>query len=319
MDLEAVLTQPVPPIPWAVRGLLAEQDIAIISGSGGVGKSYVLIQLALDLCRGAPFFNQLTSARPYNILYFDMEMSEPATTRRFSRMLKGNGFTAKPPNLHVMLNSDLLLNRPESLKNLLLIVNELKIDFILIDSVRRVITGDENDSRTTNDLLMAGKNLRDKSKCGIVFLAHHRKAKEDPSLNTAKESLKGNTDWRNMIDSHIAVSPGEKDHLTIFPDKSRHDDDVLGAFTVKFLHEDRASENGPFKMVFVGDAAHQATLTRVATYIRNNPAQTRIEIQAGLQSTEKIVRDNTDDLLRSGAIIRTGRGVSGDPHRYSHA
>jgi hypothetical protein len=73
---------------WLVPGLLERMDRLILTGFEGLGKSYLLAQLAL--CVGAgihPFTQDPLPMKPYRALVIDCENSERQVNRRYKRIV----------------------------------------------------------------------------------------------------------------------------------------------------------------------------------------------------------------------------------------
>ena len=270
LDLPTILSQPAPPIHWAVPGIIAEEDITFISGIGGIGKSYVMLSLAISLASGKPLFSHFPITRQYNVAYIDMEMAEMETRRRVARMLKGMEFTPQnvPPNLHVGVRGTLLLDSLDSTKQLAAFIKHHALDFICIDPYRRVYMGDDKGSDTSNRVFKVLSALRNEHRVGFMFVAHWRKRSQEDALNDPKERLMGTADQRNMIDCHISVQPGgEEDTLKIEPDKGRHGDSAQEDFRVAFQHDDAFDPDGPFRLVYIpstGGKREQSILDALA-------------------------------------------------------
>ena len=267
LDLPTILSQPAPPIHWAVPGIIAEEDITFISGIGGIGKSYVMLSLAISLASGKPLFSHFPITRQYNVAYIDMEMAEMETRRRVARMLKGMEFTPQnvPPNLHVGVRGTLLLDSLDSTKQLAAFIKHHKLDFICIDPYRRVYMGDDKGSDTSNRVFKILSALRNEHRVGFMFVAHWRKRSQEDALNDPKERLMGTADQRNMIDCHISVQPGgEEDTLKIEPDKGRHGDSAQEDFRVAFQHDDAFDPDGPFRLVYLAPTSGKREQTILA-------------------------------------------------------
>lgn len=68
--LQELYKQPIEPIPWAVKDLLAP-GLYFLGGSPKVGKSWLALQLCLAVCRGEPFLGFHT--RKSEVLYLALE------------------------------------------------------------------------------------------------------------------------------------------------------------------------------------------------------------------------------------------------------
>jgi hypothetical protein len=217
----------------------------------------------------------------------------------------------------VFAKGSLLLGRPDIMVELRTFIEDNKIDFVLVDSVRRSILGDENDSSVTNRVFQATKLFRDTYNCGFVFLAHWRKPKEDSAMNNPTDMLKGSTDWRNMCDQHMAVVKATlPDHIDLIPDKSRHAEDMPDKFTVKFEHDDRTVDNGPFKMVYVPDDGQATADGAVLGCVKAYPGVTRRELVEHLGLSPKQVRQSTERLLAYRKIQADHIGKGSNPIKY---
>lgn len=61
----------LPPLRWLVKGLLPAQGLVVVYGPSGAGKSFLLLDLALALARGAPWFGRRTL--PAQVYYLCLE------------------------------------------------------------------------------------------------------------------------------------------------------------------------------------------------------------------------------------------------------
>lgn len=250
LDIRETIETPVPEVEWAVQDLISIDDIMLLSGPGGLGKTYLLMALAISLATGRPLFGFFDVLRRFNVLYVDEEMSARQVQRRFSRMLKGQHFQSRedyPDNLHVMpqglIRFDGSQHDHTALRKL---IEDKKIEVILIDSVRRTIAGDENDSRVANQFFSEVKPLRDAYGLLCGFIGHWNKDSIDSDALPVNARFRGSTDWINLCDSHIAVRKGEGDHRLILEHgKSRHEI-PLDPFGVKFAHDDPDNPDTPF-------------------------------------------------------------------------
>lgn len=263
IDFAKLLAEPVPPISWAVEGLIAEQDIAFFSGQGGVGKSYVTIALGLSLATGKPLFGRFPIKRQYRVAYMDLEMSEQAIMRRWARMLKGfelgaDDMVALEHNLHVPLRPTAFqLDTSEGLRAIDAALKEHPVDFFIVDSYRRVYAGDANDSQVSNLIFRAMSGLRSAYGVGFIFIAHWRKRKGESALDQPSERLSGIADQRNMIDCHVAIDMPAPDVMRFTPDKGRHGEAVADQFRVLFSH-DSEDDDSPFQLVHRPDVPEKA-------------------------------------------------------------
>jgi hypothetical protein len=88
-DIADVLARPAPTTPWAARGLLAEGDVAIVSGPGGIGKTWLILSFLLSLAVGRDLFGRFQVTRPYRIALLDLESRPWELDQRLARIAAG--------------------------------------------------------------------------------------------------------------------------------------------------------------------------------------------------------------------------------------
>ena len=72
------------PINWAVRGLVPQQSITLLSARGGMGKTILSISIANAVTKSIPFLGLKTSKMP--VVYIDFENSLPTLVERVKRI-----------------------------------------------------------------------------------------------------------------------------------------------------------------------------------------------------------------------------------------
>lgn len=269
--LHEILTADPPPLIWAIHELITERGFVILSGEGGVGKSYILMEWALSLSLKKMVFGHFPVHRPYRVLYLDQEMDEGATIKRFQRMAAGYKISPEKAkqndNLIIGSQSLLRLDVKELTEYLVEYVNDNKIDFVLVDSLGRALRGQENEVQTVNNFFYAVKPLRDRCNSGLIMLHHQRKKSAEDGMNDSSQRLRGSSAWRDVIDSHFAIIDKPKEnYLTIAPDKNRHGDALAPRFTIYFHKDDPEEDDGPFTMKYEEDSfatANQETIFKL--------------------------------------------------------
>ena len=86
ISLQELLDQEDEPHNWLVPGLLEHMDRLMLTGFEGLGKSYLLAQLALCIAAGVhPFSGRVLSETGHRVLVLDCENSKPQIRRRYRK------------------------------------------------------------------------------------------------------------------------------------------------------------------------------------------------------------------------------------------
>lgn len=124
------------------------RSVALVA-PGKAGKSLLALELAAAIATGRAILTD-TDVRPRRVLYLDYENAPSDVLKRLLAM------AYEPSDLSNLLYSsfpDLQpLNTRAGGQALLRVVDELRPELVVIDSLIRAVTGDENDSRTVHDL-----------------------------------------------------------------------------------------------------------------------------------------------------------------------
>ena len=248
-NLSDVLLRPAPATPWAIDGLLAEGDIAILSGPGGIGKSWLTLHLVLILAAGLKLFDRFAVTRPYTVVFVDLESRPWEVDQRLHRLVLGYPGELGDIGKRVkVVRRRIRLDVEADLSALLSSIETWGADFVFIDSFRRAFAGDETRAEEVSGLFVhALDRIRTETGAGSLLVDHTRKKSGDPMLDDPGEALRGSADKRNMVDCHLGLEQ-RQERLALLPSKTRHsrlpgglllemagleeDADVLGPVTI---------------------------------------------------------------------------------------
>ena len=303
-------------IPWAVDGLVAERDLVILSGEGGIGKTYVMQELAIALSRGRSLFNTYPVKRPYRVLYMDCEMSDWATIHRFQRMLKAEDNLDGMQNLFVIPGASFTIEDGPSRGELQRLIEYHKIEWVMIDSALRTTRGDENDSQTPNRILKFTRDCRSRFGVGFVYIHHWRKkSREAFAADDDKgQILRGSAGWRDAIDAHIAMTKRTRDGENMIwtvPEKTRHADKPCKPFLLKWQKTEPDNEESPFKVVTATDTDEQGRDDLLALIQSRSEEGIGISEAATILNVERTTIFRHYKRLQSAGIIT----VSGETNQ----
>jgi len=240
------LSQDPPPTDWLVEDFLVRSEAAAFVGDGGVGKSFIMMALALAVAGGDPTFLGLPIKKHGPVLYVDEENSAQLVLQRLNALGLDKG--RHLPNLEFLWYSGVdLLGEPEKLLEEAL---DMEPALIVVDSLSRVAIGAEENSNPDMTRLMRGGVIPLARETGAaVVLVHH--------TSQTGTAPRGATAIRNSADQVIsavaAESKGVKTgRINIFPSKPRRQTRHLSAVIEGDVEQDgfvrvnRADEEEPF-------------------------------------------------------------------------
>ena len=205
------------PVPderkWMLEDFIPMDFTTTLYSTGGVGKSYLAIYLAINICLGGKtFLNRKFHKEPVNTLYLDFELDITEITRRALEVTRGMGLDSIPENCFYKSPeskiSNLLRELPSFIKN-----NDIK--FLVIDSMGAAGL----DSMDEKSVIEVYSKLRE---LGMTTLVIDHQSKMQSQDSPDNKSPFGSVYKYNMSRSVI--------HLV-------HEKNIDNGFTVKFVHK----------------------------------------------------------------------------------
>ncbi|MEN6393650.1 MAG: DNA repair protein RadA, partial [Anaerolineaceae bacterium] len=157
-NVEERLPLPINEFARVLGGGIVPGSIVLIGGDPGIGKSTLLLQVALEMARQSP------------VLYVSGEESERQIKMRAGRLLRGSHKEAAP------LPNDLFLVTETGLESILEHVTQIKPQLMIIDSIQTMTLPElESSAGSVSQVRECASRLRELAKSsGIaVFLIGH--------------------------------------------------------------------------------------------------------------------------------------------------
>lgn len=212
-----------PPSRWMIQGILPERGLGAIYGPPSCGKSFLVLDLALAVARGADWFGKRTTATP--VVYFPLEGN---VGERLKAWMIGAGQGEEPANFCVVPGLAYDFNVDDDVNGLAAAVQAFAPTgaLIIVDTLARATPGtDENSSRDMGLVIKAADRLARTTK-GFVLLVHHS-GKDDA------KGMRGSSAILGAVDTLYKVA-GSKD--------------APRSFTVEKNKEGRDGERFHFKL-----------------------------------------------------------------------
>lgn len=181
------------PIRWRIKGVVPERGIAAIFGPSGSGKSFLVVDMAINIAKGSDWFGY--RAKPCPVTYVCLEGEAGLSVRLAAYRTKGSipkgvEFIDQPVNL--LDNKDL--------RDLVTVIKTNLMDegIVIIDTLNRAVPGmDENSSVDMGHAINACKLIQ-QGVGGLVLLVHH-------SGKDATKGMRGHSSLHAALDAAIEV------------------------------------------------------------------------------------------------------------------
>lgn len=182
LDLNWALNAPLEPLDSVLPGLLPG-TLGLLVAPGGTGKSNVALDISVSVALGRPTAGGLFPAgRPGKVIFLAGEENDRLLAERLRNMVSEG--EQESPHLHENLillpmsgESCVLIadGRPTPLyDNLKALCEGARL--VIVDPVRRIHTGDENDSSDATRLVVALEQLAKASGAAVLGLHHANRA-----------------------------------------------------------------------------------------------------------------------------------------------
>lgn len=172
LDVSRMIATAPPPVEWIAAGLVIRGGVTMLSGSPGVGKSMLALMLGVSIVNGERFLDDATAHG--RVLYVDAENGSAEAHRR----IHGLGLR---PDAADRLRYLTINDHPEGVDrfDLAADIDELIVeadafgaDYIVLDSLRSLWSGMENESHAAILPMLAAARLARAARAGVVLLHH---------------------------------------------------------------------------------------------------------------------------------------------------
>jgi len=174
-------------VEWYVEGLIPKDSLVLLSGRGGIGKTWLCLQLANAVAKGKPFMGITTTKT--NVVYIDYENALPVLVERI-RIL-----SADPVNFWHTTNE--VASPPRLDSSDYEIFKQLPKGILVVDTLRASHLKDENESKDMAVIMNRLKEIRD---AGFTVIVLHHTSKAN------NKAAKGSTAIADLADQTLALS-----------------------------------------------------------------------------------------------------------------
>jgi hypothetical protein len=282
------LLSPQPPVEWIVKDFIAEENLSIVYGDSGSGKTWMMLHMMGCIAVGNDWMGKEVRQAP--VLLIDEESGNNRLARRMQKIIPIMGGDETTPFYSISM-AGVDLRDASVLFDIEKIIIENKIKLVCLDALMDLIPGaDEN---SVKEILPAFSGLKKIiEKLGTTFVMIHH-SKKDGGGYRGSSAIKG------VVDTMIEIEkPLLSDIMKVAMTKNR--DGEPGTFMAKMvftdvsfhLEETTAQPEGP-------STAEKFILRFLLENGRS--LKKNVENQASCEGVRNIQRTWTK-LLQSGII-----------------
>lgn len=192
----------IAPINWIVNNLLTSGE-TLLTAASKIGKSWLALDLSLNVAKGEPFLGRKTQKT--GVLYLALEDSERRLKNRMNKLLKGEN---APDNLYFMTKAKTLdMGLIGDLEAWLKSHSDVKV--IIIDTFQKIRSLSNNKNSYASDYEDMGrlKEFADKHDIAVMLVHHNRKSKDDDDVFNM---ISGTNAIMGAADTIIVLTKGKR-------------------------------------------------------------------------------------------------------------
>jgi RecA-family ATPase len=191
LDITAMIGSDAPPVFFVFQGFMPADSIEMITGAGGVGKTYLEIALGLAKATGTPFLrDDWKPSNPGKVLCVFGEESQDELHRRLKKVIRKNGYTPDQlelikKNFHAVSThgtNPSFINaqgtNSDFFEDLVADAIQKRAELIILDPISRFYKSEENDATKATLFVEKLEELKERVRKETgghvtVLAAHH--------------------------------------------------------------------------------------------------------------------------------------------------
>lgn len=188
--LSEVYENPPPLAPVLLDGVVRVGHKLLFSGASKSGKSFILIELAIDIAEGIKFWGKAT--RQGKVLYLNLEIAAASCFKRFLDIYAKLEIR-KPhlDNLHIWNLRGKAIPLDKLVPKIIRRAKNEEYSAIIIDPIYKVIMGDENNASEMAAFCNQFDKICDETGASVIYAHHHSKGAQGGKIAQDRSSGSG--------------------------------------------------------------------------------------------------------------------------------
>lgn len=198
--------------PWLLEPFVPAAARVWVTGPPKMAKkTWLAFEIVRALASGRQYgFFKPTYKEGINCLVVEKEGTPKFNEWRWAALEKGQQFEVPHNRVRIDFGSSLKLDNPKWKDRLLELVARHNIQFVLIDSLAKCMSGDENSAQDCGKVLDTIDAIR-RLGCTVMYLDHLHKIKDkDAEEEDIDEQGRGSSAKAGYYDTHLALRPESK-------------------------------------------------------------------------------------------------------------
>lgn len=194
--------------PYLLKDFLAADSLIVCSAPPKIGyKTWFTMAQTLVLANGTPWsLLEPTNQDGIPCLIVEAEGSTVFNRRRWRWLGKAMGIEETKQPVFWSLKENLLLNDPKWVSKITNLVKKHGIKYIVFDTLREHMAGEENSSDDMSKVTRACREIRGEMSANVVLI-HHLNKGNPQFKRDIDEELRGSTTLPGAYDQHQALRP----------------------------------------------------------------------------------------------------------------
>lgn len=189
------------------EGIMPLKSRMVIGGAPKAGKTTIATQIALELASGTPVLGLFDVPRPVSVMMIQLELDEDSFRERMISA-RDTVYNLRPNMLAIITTGKLFLDTPEGSKELTEALNMFRPRVLVLDPLRKLHLGDEDNASHMIRLLNFLDNLRDSYGLSFIITHHAHKPRMDARgrvIDEGMDALRGSNAIAAWADSILMI------------------------------------------------------------------------------------------------------------------